>query len=100
MIVAANTTPVSQSVIDGPHCMSEQYHLYQLWKTISDSNQRPCGDGARCYHRLDSCWEAACLNVDCFADHVLISDSITELDKTQVNTKYSLEHQLSVLVLS
>ena len=52
---------------------------------ISGSNLRPCGDGSRCYHRLDSCWEAACLNADCFEDHVLISDSITELDKTQVN---------------
>ena len=57
---------------------------------ISGSNLRPCGDGSRCYHRLDSCWEAACLNADCFEDHVLISDSITELDKTQVNVTVHL----------
>ena len=48
---------------------------------------KPCGDGSRCFHRLDSCWEAACLNVNCHGkDIIKQGQPMSELDRTQVKS--------------
>ena len=56
-----------------------------LTGSCNENFPRPCGDGSRCYHRLDSCWEAACLNVDCqYGYGIKHAEPMAELDRNQV----------------
>ena len=65
----------------GTQCI-HQRSFCTLSGTCHPDFPRPCGDGQRCYHRLDNCWNAACLNSDCQKDAKL---SESTLDKSQVS---------------
>lgn len=62
----------------GTQCI-HQRSFCTLSGTCHPDFPRPCGDGQRCYHRLDNCWNAACHNSNCERDA-----NLDGLDKNQV----------------
>jgi len=63
----------------GTQCI-HQRSFCTLSGTCHPDFPRPCGDGQRCYHRLDNCWNAACHNSNCERDA-----NLDGLDKNQAN---------------
>ena len=63
----------------GTQCI-HQRSFCTLSGTCHPDFPRPCGDGQRCYHRLDNCWNAACHNSNCERDA-----NLDGLDKNQVH---------------
>lgn len=80
-----NSTCLDNQWLCGQHCI-HQRSFCTITGTCHANYPRACGDGARCHHRLDTCWEAACLNADCEKDdHGFVKSApLSELDKTQV----------------
>ena len=68
----------------GTQCI-HQRSFCTLSGTCHPDFPRPCGDGERCYHRLENCWNAACLNSNCQRDA-----NLDGVDKNQVKTKKNL----------
>ena len=66
-ILGTNVTCNENQWLCGSECIHRRSFCVETGSCHVDF-PRPCGDGSRCYHRLDSCWASACFNVDCHYD--------------------------------
>ena len=66
-ILGTNVTCNENQWLCGSECIHRRSFCVETGSCHVDF-PRPCGDGSRCYHRLDSCWASACFNVDCQYD--------------------------------
>jgi hypothetical protein len=93
-VTLANTTTTTNNTdsikcrynqwLCGNECIHRRSFCTELG-TCHSKYAKPCGDGSRCYHRLDNCWESACLNMDCQGnDAIKHAESTSKLDRTQV----------------